>query len=136
MIFAVAASVLIVVGLATWAIVRPHRQQIAQAVIDLRDRSVARGTETPPSEPSVEVPHHTAHLEIYLPLGSAEGFYEVRIASFRGESLLTERGEAKIDQGVIKLHVDLGTPLPRPGSYLLQLRKPGAEWVSFPVDIR
>ena len=45
MIFAVAASILIVVGLATWAVLRQHNQQIARAVIELRDRSMTRGTE-------------------------------------------------------------------------------------------
>jgi len=136
MIFALAASVLIVVGLASWAVLRQHNQQIARAVVDLRDRSMARGTETRPTEVPLEIQRNAAHLEIYLPLGSSEGFYDVRIASTRGEPLLTETGKAKIDQGVTRLHVDLRTQLPRPGSYVLQLRKPTAEWVSFPLLIR
>jgi hypothetical protein len=137
MIFAVAASILIVVGLASWAMLRQHNQQkMARAVLDLRDRSMARGTEPPPTEKPLEVPVNAARLEIYLPLGSSDGSYDVRIASIRGEPLLSQAGEATIEQGVTALRVDLRTPLPTRGNYVLQLRKPTAEWVSFPLHIR
>jgi hypothetical protein len=136
MIFAVAASVLIVVGLATWAILRPRGQQTARAVIDLRDRSMARGTEPPPTEPPLEIPRNVSHLEIYLPLGSNEGPYDVRIISVRSELLFSGTGEAKLDQGLTVLPVDLGTSLASQGYYLLELRRPTAEWVSFPLHIR
>jgi hypothetical protein len=73
MIFAVAASVLIVVGLATWAMLRQHDQRFARAVVDLRDRSISRGTEPPPTEPPIEIGRDISALDIYLPLGPATG---------------------------------------------------------------
>ena len=70
MIFAVAASVLIVVGLATWAMLRQHNNEQIAAVIDLRDRSMARGIEPPPTEPPMEIPRNASHLEIYPTFGN------------------------------------------------------------------
>jgi hypothetical protein len=136
MILAAAASVLIVVGLATWATLRQHGQQVARVVVDLRDRSMTRGSEPPPTEPPLEIPRNVSHLEIYLPLGSSDGPYDVRITSVRNEPLFLKTGEAKLNQGLTVLSVDLGTSLSRPGNYLLQLRRPTAEWVSFQLHIR
>jgi len=137
MILAVAASVLIVVGVASWAMLRQHSQQIARAVIDLRDRSMARGTEPPPTEPPLEIPRSVTHLEIYLPFGSSDGPYDVRITPVQSEPpLFSGTGGAKLDQGLTVLRVEIGTSLARPGNYLLQLRRPDSEWVSFPLRIR
>src|SRR5689334_1352000 len=52
MIFAVAASILIVVGVTTWAVPCQNNEHLARAVVDLRDRSMARGTEPPPKRGS------------------------------------------------------------------------------------
>jgi hypothetical protein len=134
--FAVAASVLIVLGLATWAILRPHGQQVANAVIDLRDRSMARGTEPPASEPPVEIPRGVSHLQIYLPLGSSEGSYDVQINSVRNEPFFSGTGEARLRQGLTVLGVDLGRSSPRSGNYILHIRKPTSEWVSFALHVR
>jgi hypothetical protein len=136
MLFAVAASVLIVAALATWAIVRPHGPQITSAVVDLKGRSMTRGTERPPSEPPLEIPRNIAHLDIYLPLGSSEGSYEVRLASISGKTVFAGLGEAKLEQGTTALRIDLGRPLTTPGNYFLQLRRPSSEWASFPLRIR
>jgi hypothetical protein len=135
MMFAVAASVLIVVGVATWAILHQHNQQMARAVIDLRDRSMARGTQPPPNEAPLEIPRNSSHLEIYLPLGSGEGPYDVRIASIRGELLVSGMGEAQIEQGTTILRVDLGGWSAGPDQYLLQIRRRASEWVSFPLQV-
>jgi hypothetical protein len=136
MIFAVAASVLIVAALATWAILRPHGPQIASAVVDLRGRSMTRGTEPPPSEPPLEIPRNVSHVDIYLPLGSSEGSYEVRLTSIGGETVFEGPGEAKLEQGTTALRIDLGNSLATPGNYFLQLRRPSSEWASFPLRIR
>jgi hypothetical protein len=134
-VLAVAASVLIVVGLATWAMLRKHNEQMARAVIDLRDRSMARGTEPAPTEPPLEIPRNVSHLEIYLPLGSSEGSYDVRITSVRSDVFFSGTSEAKLDRGVTVIRVDLGTSFPRAGTYVLELRRSTAEWVSFPLRI-
>jgi len=138
MIFAVAASVLIVVGVTTWAIRHRHsNEQVAHAVVDLRDRSMARGTEPPPTEPPLEIPRNVSHLEIYLPLGSSDGPYDVRVTSVQGKPLVSGSGEAKLERGLTLLRVNLTmSAAARPGDYLLQIRRHASEWVSFSVQIR
>ena len=123
MIFAVAASVLIVVGLATWAMLRRHNNEQIAGVIDLRDRSMARGTEPPPTEPPLEIPRNASHLDIYLPLGSSDGPYDLRVTTVRGELLFSGPGEAKLKKGVTTLRVDLRMSLARPGNYLLEIHQ-------------
>src|SRR5690242_16469875 len=83
---AVAASILIVVCLASWAFfVRHNESLVAQiAVLDLRNRSMPRGTEPNSAEPPLEVSRAAARWEIYLPLGSSEGSYVIRIATPQG----------------------------------------------------
>jgi len=136
MIFAVAASVLIVVGLATWAMLHQYNSGQIATVVDLRDRSMARGTEPPPTEPPLEIPRNVSHLNVYLPLGSSEGSYYVRVTSAPGEPLFSGTGEARLDQGLTVLRVDLRMSSAKSGNYLLQLRRPTGEWVSFPLRIR
>lgn len=97
---------------------------------------MARGTEPPSKEPLIEIPRNASHLKTYLPLGSREGLYDIQVTCVRGEPLFSGAGEAKFNQGLTVLRVDLGTSLPKPGNYLLQLRRPTAEWVSFPLQIR
>jgi len=137
MIFAVAASVLIVVGLATWAMLRRHNnEQIARAIVDLRDRSMARGTEPPPTEPPLEIPRNVSHLDIYLPLGSSDGSYDIRLALDSAQPVLSTTGQAKLEQGLTVLHLDLRNHVLNPGRYVLQIRRQASEWISFPLLIR
>jgi hypothetical protein len=137
MIFAAAASVLIVVGLATWAMLRQQDHHIARVVVDLRGRSMPRGTEPPPNEPPVEVPRNASRLDIYLPLGSAEGSYEVRVASARNEPLVSASGDAKLRKGLTILSISFPSSLSQAGSYRLQLRRDSASgWASFPLRVR
>jgi hypothetical protein len=136
MIFAIAASVLIVVGLATWAMLhQPNSGQIA-AIVDLRDRSMARGIEPPPTETPIQIPRNVSHLDIYLPLGSSEGAYDIRILGPDGEPIFAGQGTAGIQQGIASLHFDPRPWRARPGMYTLQLRKTGSEWNSFPLKIQ
>jgi hypothetical protein len=136
MIFAVAASVLIVAGLATWAIVRQHVQQIASAVLDLRDRSLSRGTEPPPTEPPLEIPQHVSHLQVFLPIGSSEGAYDVSISTVPSGPVFFAHGNAQAEKGITELQVDLNLPLTAPGRYVLRIRRPTSEWASFPLQVR
>lgn len=136
MIFAVAASVLIVVGLATWAMLHQHNSGQIAAVVDLRDRSMARGTELPPTETPIQIPRNVSYLDIYLPLGSSEGPYDIRISGPEGGTIFAGQGTASIQQGIASLHFDPRPWPARPGMYTLQLRKTGSEWNSFPLKIQ
>jgi hypothetical protein len=137
MIFAVAASVLIVVGLVTWAMLHQHNSGQIAAVVDLRDRSMARGTEPPPTETPLEIPRNSSRLDIYLPLGSSEGPYDFRIETPAGELIVSGGGVAKVRDGVTSLTVDvnLSSATPRPRLYLFQIRKLGSQWNSYALRI-
>ena len=139
---AVAASIFVVVSVAGWALF--HKQKDAQfaqtAVLDLRDRSVSRGTE-PGSEPNpgerpLEISRAVTHLNIYLPLGSSEGPYEVRILTPSGESLVATSGTAKLKDHITSLQIAVSFSSARPGRYILQVRKAGLEWNSYQLFLR
>ena len=135
MIFALAAGLLIVVSAASWVWLRQHNEQSARAVVDLRDRSMARGTQPPPNEAPLEIARNASHLEIYLPLGSAEGTYDLRLTTVRSDPLVSVSGNAQLEHGVTVLRLALTTPLPTPGRYVLEIRRRGSEWASFPLEI-
>ena len=105
------------------------------AVLDLRDRSPQRG-EPGPALPPLEMARNIAHLEIYLPFGSDEGLYDVRVTTTQGEPLLVATGRAKLKQGLTSMGVDVTPSRIRPGRYILKTRKRGWEWSSFPLVVR
>jgi hypothetical protein len=110
---------------------------VAQTVVlDLRNRSVPRGTEANPNEQPLEVHRAATHLDIYLPLGSGEGPYDVRIVTHAGESILTLDGTAKLNNHITSLQVAVSLIAARPGRYTLQIRKNGSDWNSYPLVLR
>jgi hypothetical protein len=137
-ILAIAASILIVAGLASWALVAKHTGTlIARTVmVDLRNRSVARGTEANPGELPLEVSRGATQWNIYLPLGSSEGPYDVRIVTLGGEMVLSTNGTARLDDHITSLQVMVNYPAARAGQYLLQVRKSGSDWNSYPILLR
>src|SRR5206468_4961169 len=90
-VLAIAASILIAVGVAGWALFFKQKGPVGvqSAVLDLRNRSVPRGSEANPGEQPLEVSRGVKHLNVYLPLGSAEGPYELRIAITTGSAIFT-----------------------------------------------
>jgi hypothetical protein len=138
MIIAVAASVLIVAAIATWATIRRQANLVASrtVIVDLRNRSLARGTEPPPGEPPVEIPRTASHLKIYLPLGTDEGPYDIRLIAENGEHSLTVSGTARIEAGVTSMAVNVDLASLSPGSYRLQLREDGSQSKSYPVLLK
>ena len=97
------------------------------AVSELRNRSVARGTEPNPGEAPLELSRAATHWNIYLPLGSSEGPHEVRIAGACGESLVATSVEAKLKDHITLLEVTVSLRSAPAGRYLLQVRKAGLE---------
>ena len=150
---AIAATILMVACIAGWAlflrqkaplVLRPKgpsapRQEeplVTQtAVLDLRDRSPQRGPELGPALPPLEMAHNVSHLEIYLPLGSDEGLYDVRVTTTQGEPLLVATGRARLKQGLTSMGVDVTPSRIQSGRYILKIRKRGSEWSSFPLVV-
>jgi hypothetical protein len=137
-LLAIAASILIAIGIAGWVLFQKHNESLVvqTAVLDLRNRSVARGTEPNPDVQPLEVSQSATYLNIYLPLGSAEGLYDVRIVTTSGESLLNAAGEARLNHGVTSLEVAARLSSSRPGRFILQIRKAGSEWNSYSILLR
>jgi hypothetical protein len=137
-LLAIAASILVAVGIASWVLVQRHNESlIAQtAVLDLRSRSVSRGPDPNPGEQPLELRRGFSQLNIYLPLGSPEGAYEVRIVTTFGDSLLDAGGTAQLHDGVTSFQVRGKLSLARSGQCILQIRKPPSEWNSYPLVLR
>jgi hypothetical protein len=137
-LLAIAASILVAVGIASLALVQRHNQSlVAQtAVLDLRSRSVSRSPEPNPGEQPLELRRRFSQLNIDLPLGSPEGVYEVRIVTTFGDSLLDMGGTARLNDGITTLQVREVEFIARPGPYILQIRKAPSEWNSYPLVLR
>ena len=137
-ILAIAASILVVVGVAGWALFFKQKGPpvVQTAVLDLRNRAVPRGGEPTPGEQPLEVSREVKRLNIYLPLGSAEGPYEVRIAPTTGSAIFTTNGVASLKDGVTSIEAAVDLSSASSGRYVLQIRRPNSEWNSYPLLLR
>jgi hypothetical protein len=137
-VLAIAASILIVVGVASWALFFKQKgpSAVQTAVLDLRNRSVPRGGELNPGEQPLELSRAVKHLNVYLPLGSAEGPYELRIATATGSAIFTTNGVASLNDGVTSIEAAVDLSSARSGRYVLQIRRPNSEWNSYPLLLR
>jgi len=137
-VLAIAASILIVVGVAGWALFFKQKgpSAVQAAVLDLRNRSVPRGGELNPGEQPLEVSREVKRLNVYLPLGSAEGPYELRIAITTGSAIFTTNGVASVKDGVTSIETTVDLSSAPSGRYVLQIRKPNSEWNSYPLLLR
>jgi hypothetical protein len=134
-VLAIAASILIVASLAGWAVLRMQKQQLESqtAVLDLRNRSLSRGGESNGVEPPLAVDRSVKHLIVYLPLGSSDGPYDMRIATTAGGDVFSTTTVASLKNGITSLEgkVDLSSALS--GQYVFQFRRPNLEWNSYPI---
>jgi hypothetical protein len=137
-ILAIAASILIVVGVAGWALFFKQKGPpvVQTAVLDLRNRSVPRGGEANPGEQPLEVSRGVKRLNVYLPLGSAEGLYELRIALTTGSAIFTTNGVASLRNGVTSIEAAVDISSASSGRYVLQIRRPNSEWNSYSLLLR
>ena len=137
-VLAIAASILIVALLAGWALfLREKEPLVAQtAVLDLRNRSIPRGTETNPTEEPLEIARNVAHLKIYLPLGSSGGEYGIRILGPEEKIFFATNAVANTRQGITLLVADVNAWSASPGFYVLQIQKVGSGWTSYPLRVR
>ena len=98
-LLAIAASILVVAGITGWVLLQRHNETlVAQtAVLDLRNRSLPRGTEANPVEPPLVVSRAAAHWNIFLPFGSNDG---VRHSSIGGLGRITrvDKSRREIDR--------------------------------------
>ncbi len=97
---------------------------------------MSRSPEPNPGEQPLELRRGFSQLNIYLPLGSPEGTYDLRIVTTSGDSLLNMGGTAQLNDGIATLQVRGDVFIARPGQYILQIRKPPSAWNSYPLVVR
>ena len=133
-----AAAAVFIFAIAGWFWVRtkPPVQTAAVVVLDLRGRATVRG-ENPPetSRPPLEVPRNARSLNLELPIGSNEGAYDVALLDPSGAELFRTSATAKLEDHIVLLKADVDLAGVSPGSYFLGLRKPGLEWMRFPIRV-
>jgi hypothetical protein len=137
-LLAIAASILVAACIGGWFLLQKHNEGLmAQiAVLDLRDRSLPRGDEPNPNEAPLTVSRTSTRWNIYLPLGSSEGSYEVKIVTDKGVLLTRASNQAKLLSGIASLSIEVNLSSGSPGRYNLEIRKNGGEWNSFPLLLR
>jgi len=138
MVLAIAAGILVAVAVTGWTLFHKRTETLSAqtAVVDLRDRSIARGSEPNPSEPPLEISRRASHLNIYLPLGSSDGQYDVRILASQDRVLLSTNGSGSGQQGLTSLVVDVNLSSASRGLYVLQLRKADSGWATYPLRVK
>ena len=137
-VLAVAAGILLAAAVTGWALIHKRTENLTAqtAVLDLRDRSIARGDEPNPAEPPLEVSGKVSHLKIYLPVGSSEGDYEIQISGPDRKMLFAAKGTAIKQREIIYLAVDVNLSSASPGLYVFQVRKYGSGWTSYPLQVK
>ena len=137
-LLAIAASILIAIGIAGWVLLQRHNETlVAQtAVLDLRNRSLPRGTEPNPVEPPLVVSRAAAHWNIFLPFGSNDGPYDIRLLAGSGELLVSTKANAKLTDGVAVIQISVDLSSRSPGQCVLRLTRNGAQESSYVVELR
>ena len=133
-----AVAAVAILTVAAWLWVRTHYavQGPETAVLDLRGVSVVRGENSPQTNlPTLEVQHSAKHLVLDLPIGSAEGSYDLALLSESGTQLLSATGTAQLQDRVVILRADVDLRVLRSGRYVLALRQPGLDWVRYRVTV-
>jgi len=137
-LLAIAASILLVAGLAGWAFFPKQKKPLATetAMLDLRNRSIPRGTESNPAEPPLVVSRAAAHWNIFLPFGSNDGPYDIRLLAASGELLVSTKADAKLTDGVAVIQISVDLSSRSPGQCVLRLTRNGAQESSYVVELR
>jgi hypothetical protein len=137
-VLAIAASILMGLSLAGWVLLQRHNETlVAQtAVLDLRNRSLPRGTEANPVEPPLVVSRAAAHWNIFLPFGSDAGPYDIRLLAGSGELLVSTKADAKLTEGVAAIQISVDLSSRSPGQCVLRLTRNGSQESSYVVELR
>jgi hypothetical protein len=137
LVWAATAAVLVfAVGGWLWMRARHSAYPIDTAVLDLRERSVARGQSQPEaSQAPLEIPRTARHLVLDLPIGSKEGPYDVALLTETGDQILRATGMAQLHDHITDLRVDIDLSSAREGTYSLGLRQASLEWTRYPIRV-
>jgi hypothetical protein len=133
---ATAAVLLFALGGWLWVRARHSVEGTDTAVLDLRERSVARGQS--PAESGLaplQISRAAKHLVLYLPIGSKEGPYDFGLLRETGDAILRATGIAELHDHNTVLRVDVDLSSIRAGTYSLGVRQPSLEWTRYPIRV-
>ena len=133
---ATAAVLLFAVGGWLWVRGRHSVVTTDTAVLDLRERSVARGqSESGTGQAPLQIARTARHLVLDLPIGSKEGPYDVGVLTEKGDQILSTTGVAQLQNQVTNLTVEVDLHSVHPGLYSLGVRRSGLEWTQYPIRV-
>src|ERR1700730_7549207 len=105
-----AAAAVLIFAVAGWLWVHtwPSVQTSATVVLDLRERSLARGENpTGAKEVALEIPRTARHLIVDLPIGSKEGSYDLALLNEAGNDVSRATGKATLEDRVVILRAEI-----------------------------
>jgi hypothetical protein len=123
---------------------RSGRQDVASTGSDRKPfevmlnltRSATRGEKSTNDSQMIRVPARLLECRMTLPLGSSDGLYYVQVQrAVRSEALKTTQGNATINDGDVRLDVELDLSNMAAGRYLLSYRHAGESWHPVPIVI-
>ncbi|MCI0625486.1 MAG: hypothetical protein L0387_28220 [Acidobacteria bacterium] len=108
--------------------------ELQLVVLDLRKRGISRG-ENSNQDGELSLPKGRLRLSIYLPFGSDEGNYEVRVSG-RRDQVLMAKGRAALKNRINALTVEMDTSAFEAGRYSLAIREAGWGWFRYPLRVK
>ena len=123
---------------------RGGRQDVASTAADRKPfevmfnltRSATRGETGTNNSQMIRVPARLLACRMTLPFGSSDGLYYVRVQrAVQNEVLKTAQGTAAINDGDVRLNVELDLSSMAAGRYLLSYRRAGESWHTVPISI-
>jgi hypothetical protein len=130
------SCLLVAVGGWLWVRGRHSLEITDTAVLDLRERSAARGQSQPETgQAPLEIPRTAKHLILQLPIGSKEGPYDVGLLTETGDQIFRAKGMAQLHEHVTDLRVDVDLSSVRAGAYSLGVRQASLEWTRYPIRV-
>lgn len=123
---------------------RSGRQDVASTAADRKPfevmldltRSATRGERTVNDSQLIRVPARLLQCRMALPFGSSDGLYDVQVQrAGQSEVLKTAQGNATINDGDVRLDVELDLSNMAAGRYLLSYRHAGESWHPIPIVI-
>jgi hypothetical protein len=99
-------------------------------------RSATRGEKSTNGSQMIRVPARLLECRMTLPLGSSDGLYYVQVQrAGQSADLKTAQGNATINDGDVRLDVELNLSNMATGRYLLSYRHAGESWHRVPIVI-
>ncbi len=133
---AAAAVLLFAIAGWLWVRTRPSVQTSATVVLDLRERSVARGENSAETKQlALEIPRTAKHLVMDLPIGSKEGSYDLALLNEAGDEVVRATGTATLENQIVILRANIDIGNVSAGFYFLGVRQPGLEWSRYPTRV-